>query len=471
MTPARPRAFRYRSLAELEADARRLGADVTFEASLDAVFRPVPVGDRVAGNAFAIHPMEGCDGEAGGAPGELTLRRWQRFGDGGAKIIWGEATAVHPGGRANPRQLYLHTGTLAAFRSLVAATREAHRRRQGRDDDLLIGLQLTHSGRYSHGAPVIAYHHPLLDPRTRGGSSLAPISDDELDRLQDRFVEAALLARDAGFDFVDIKLCHGYLLHELLSARRREGKYGGDLENRMRFPRLVLRRIREEAGKGLLLASRLNVFDGLPYAADPATGVGVPDAAALPCDCAFGVAAADPSQPDLAEPVAVARMLQEEGAVLLNVTIGTPYTNPHIGRPYERPSIGSYVSPEHPLAGVDRHFRLAGEMQRALPDLAVVGTGYSWLQRWLGAAAESNLRRGRMRIAGVGRCAIAYPEFVNDLRERGAMDPRKVCLADSKCSDLMRAKGNEAGQFAAGCVPRDRVYAALYRDAVKEKRS
>ena len=99
-------------------------------------------------------------------PGELTFRRYRRFGAGGAKLIWGEAAAVVPEGRANPRQLVIHEATAPALERLLRRTRAAHVEATGHDDDLLVGLQLTHSGRYSFPRPILAQHDPLLDPRT-----------------------------------------------------------------------------------------------------------------------------------------------------------------------------------------------------------------------------------------------------------------------------------------------------------------
>ena len=110
--------------------------------------------------------MEGCDAEPDGSPGELTFRRFRRFGAGGAKLIWGEACAVVPEGRANPRQLVINEKNLDSLARLVQLARTAHIEANDRDDDLLLGLQLTHSGRYSYQRPILAQHDPLLDPRT-----------------------------------------------------------------------------------------------------------------------------------------------------------------------------------------------------------------------------------------------------------------------------------------------------------------
>ena len=194
--------------------------------------------------------MEGCDGELDGSPGELTFRRYRRFGAGGAKLIWGEAAAVVPEARANSRQLMIAPSTAPALGRLLSVTRKAHAEAVGSDDHLLVGLQLTHSGRYSYRRPILAQYDPLLDPRTivdkANGETAGPatplLSDDDLDRLQDRYAEAAALAFRIGFDFVDIKQCHRYLLNELLAARTRPGKYGGSLENRTRFIREVVGR-------------------------------------------------------------------------------------------------------------------------------------------------------------------------------------------------------------------------------------
>jgi 2,4-dienoyl-CoA reductase-like NADH-dependent reductase (Old Yellow Enzyme family) len=301
----------------------------------------------------------------------------------------------------------------------------------------------------------------------RVDASYPVVSDDELLRLQDAYVRAARLAAEAGFDFVDIKQCHTYLLGELLCAHERAGRFGGSFENRTRFVRELLDALKADLGDRLLLASRINAFDGIPYTADPATGIGVPDAVPLPYTQGFGVDAAQPLREDLREPVALARMLVEHGVSLLNVSLGSPYYNPHIGRPYERASEGSYETPEHPLAGVDRHFRITAAIQEAVPGTPVVGTGYSWLQKYLVHAAEWNIRRGRVAIAAVGRGALAYPEFAMDARERGELQSKRVCLTVSFCTDLMRAKKNELGQFPTGCVPRDEVYAEVWKEKVR----
>ncbi len=455
------RHFHYRSLDELAAAAAELGArHVKFEPDAGRVRqilgRPVPVGGFVLGNSIAIHPMEGCDGTLDGRPDELTFRRYRRFGAGGAKLIWFEATSVCSEGRANPRQLWLHPGSVKDFARVLDELRRAHRDRYGSTADLLEPLQLTHSGRYSHPRRIIACHSPAVDRKTGVPPDYPLISDIELERLEDQYVETARLAVEAGFRAVDIKATHGYLLSELLGAKNRSGRYGGSLENRTRFIRNVTGKIRAALGRNLILCMRLGVYEGVPYTRDPVTGVGVPIQFPLPYPTGFGVDPSNPLAEDLTEVLQAIGWFRQWGIQLLNVSMGSPYLNPHIGRPFEKPDEGNYEEPEHPLMGVERHFRIAGQLQRAFPDLPMVGTGYSWLQKYAIHAAARNIAEGGIRIFGVGRGALAYPDFARDALEKGELDESRVCKTLTFCTYLMRRKDNELGQWPTGCPPFDK---------------
>ncbi len=457
--------FTYRSLDDLRAAIGEQGVDLACDDEVNMLAQPVAIGERTAGNRMAVHPMEGCDGTLDGRPDELTFRRWRRFAEGGAKIIWGEATAISEEGRANPRQLLLTERTAPDFRRLVTESREAHRHRFGGTHDLLIGLQLTHSGRWSHNAPIVAHHAPAIDPVTwrdrARGERLPPdyplVSDAELEALGERYVEAAVLAARIGFDFVDIKQCHTYLLNELLAARNRPGRYGGSFENRSRLVLDIVREARARLGDDLLLATRLNIYDGVPHQDNVDS--------AVPYEQGWGVDATQPSRPDLTEPIRLIGLLKEQGVHLVSLTMGSPYFNPHIGRPFERPPVDGYPSPEHPLRGVERHVAAAAEVQQAHPDVVMVGTAYSWLRHFALNAGEASVREGRISVVGLGRGALAYPDFAADVLSSGRMNPSKACLGVSYCTALMRAKNNELGQVPVGCVPRDPAYVPYFRRA------
>ncbi|MGP8247521.1 MAG: NADH:flavin oxidoreductase [Bryobacteraceae bacterium] len=468
--------FSYKSLGELGRACEEWGAScVRLEPDRERIksvlARKVDIGRIRLGNSIAIQPMEGCDGTLDGRPGELTWRRYERFAQGGAKLIWFEATAVRREGRANTRQLWLNESNVDDFARLLARLEQVHRERYGSTGDLLVPIQLTHSGRYSVPRPVLAYHSPLIDERTHTSAGCPTISDDEMERLEDDYLAAGRLALRAGFRAVDLKVTHGYLLSELMGAKQREGRYGGSLENRTRFVRNVMGKFRAEFGGELILAIRLGCYDGIPYVAGGKGHTGVPVACPLPYRHGFGVNQANPLEEDLSEVKSAIAMFRESGLELLNVSMGSPYYDPHIVRPFELPDEGNYEQPEHPLLGVNRHFRIAGELQRTFPDLPMVGSGYSWLQAYSINAAARNIADRNIRVFGLGRGALAYPGFARDAMERGELDPLQVCKTLSFCTYLMRQKDHPLGQWPTGCPPFDKqVYGPLIKEARLSRR-
>jgi 2,4-dienoyl-CoA reductase-like NADH-dependent reductase (Old Yellow Enzyme family) len=398
-------------------------------------------GERTIPNRFAILPMEGWDGTTDGRPTDLVRRRWQRFGESGAGLVWGEATAVVPEGRANPNQLVIDGRTvdqLGGLRSLLAPGQVA-------------GLQLTHSGRWSRPDgtphPRTVLRHPVLDARC-GADEASVLGDGELEELQGRFVAAAVLAQQAGFDFVDVKHCHGYLLHELLSARDRPGPFGGDLAGRTRFLQGVLAGIRAEA-PGLAVAVRLSAFDLVPFRAGPG-GVGEPEPdPALPQP--FG---ADGSGLgiDLTEAHAFLDLLVAEGVGLVCTTAGSPYYNPHIQRPAYFPPSDGYEPPEDPLVGVARQLAATAELTAAHPELVTIGSGYSYLQDWLPHVAQAVVEAGGAHLVGLGRMALSYPTLPADVLAGRPVDRRLVCRTFSDCTTAPR------NGLVSGCYPLDPFY-------------
>jgi 2,4-dienoyl-CoA reductase-like NADH-dependent reductase (Old Yellow Enzyme family) len=436
---------------------------------------PMDVGGFVVGNRWCVQPMEGWDGTTGGEPTPMTLRRWQHFGESGAKLVWGgEAFAVRGDARANPNQLGIVDGQLdraaGGLAMLLETLLDAHRRAYGRLDDLLVGLQLTHSGRYckptdpARLAPRIAYHHPLLDVRC----GIAPdddsvlLSDDDLHRIADDYVAAARLAWRVGFRFVDVKCCHGYLGHELLSAVARPGPFGGSLENRTRFLRLVIQGIQAEC-PGLLIGVRLSAFDLPPFRPDPARsaagrpGPGTPEPYEhlLPYVYGFGCDRDTPLQIDLTEPVAVVRMLLSMGVRLINVSGGSPYYNPHIQRPAMSPPSDGYLPPEDPLIGVHRQIHVARQLKQACPQAVIVGSGYTYLQEYLPHVAQAVVRRGWVDCVGFGRLALSYWDMPADTLRGGALQARRICRTFSDCTTAPRTG------LISGCYPLDPYYKAM----------
>lgn len=430
--------FQFSSLDALRTGIDSLGLEILTDADVSPLNEPVDRGALRLPNRFAVLPMEGCDGLPDGSPGELTLRRYRRFAAGGAGLLWFEATAVVAEGRANPRQLWLHQKNVPAFARMLDESLAAAPARP------FTVVQLTHSGRYSRPEraprPVIAHRSPYLDPIHKLGPDYPLITDDELERLEDAYVAAARCARAAGFDAVDIKACHRYLISELHASHTREGRYGGSFENRTRFFRNVVLKIRD-AVPGLVVTSRMNAYDAMAY------------------PYGFGVDREDAARPDLTEPIELVRFLGAGGAPLVNITIGNPYYNPHVNRPFDMPVANGYVPDEHPLAGVARFISIVRRIQQEFPDMLVVGGGYSWLRQFLPNVGAASVRNGWVSLVGLGRMAFAYPDLPRDLALGRAPDVERVCVACSACTQIMRDGG------MAGCVPRDAgVYEPIYKE-------
>jgi 2,4-dienoyl-CoA reductase-like NADH-dependent reductase (Old Yellow Enzyme family) len=459
-----------KTAAGLRAHLARLGLalpcdDAVLPAPQSPLAAPLALAPGlVCPNRFAIHPMEGWDAGADGAPGPLTVRRWQRFGASGAGWIWGgEAAAVREDGRANPNQLLMNEATASAIgalrRALLASAHEAGHPAP------VVGLQLTHSGRWSrpHGgpAPRIAFRHPVLDRRV-GATEASVLSDAEVEALVRDFARAARLAQAEGFDFVDLKHCHGYLLHEFLAARSRPGAFGGEsLAARTRLLRALAGAVRD-AAPGLALGIRLSVFDLVPFTAG-ADGAGVPEAHARPYRFAFGADPDDPARPDLGEACALAAELSSIGVTMLNVTGGSPYYVPHAQRPAAFPPSDGYGPPEDPLAGVVRLLEAARALKRAAPGLAVVSTGWTYLQEFLPAVAQACVREGWFDAVGLGRMALSAPELparalAGALPERG-----RICRTFSDCTTAPRSG------LVSGCYPLDAFYRARPEHAALER--
>ena len=423
---------------------------------------PVSIGGFRVGNRWCIHPMEGWDANRDGSPSPHTLRRWRNFGRSGAKLIWGgEAAAVQLDGRANPNQTMATPDNRAGLAALRNELLAAHRQDFGTTDDLLIGLQLTHSGRFCRPnskqmEPRIAYHHPLLDAKfgidPRDDSVVW--TDSDLERLIDAYVDAAGVAKEVGFQFVDVKACHGYLLHEFLSARVRPGPFGGDFHGRTRILRTIIERIRAEH-PDLMICVRISVFDVPPFKTGRDVGQPMEYRDLLPYQYGFGCREDDPLEYDLTEPLQLIGVLRDLGVAAVNISCGSPYYNPHIQRPAIFPPSDGYQPPEDPLVGVARQIHAARICKQAFPDVPMIGTGYTYLQDFLPHVAQAVVRAGWIDLVGIGRMVLAYPAFPADALQRGQLERKRICRTFSDCTTGPR------GGLVSGCYPLDDYYKQL----------
>ena len=421
-----------------------------------AMSRPVELFGQTLPNRWAILPMEGWDCGRDGAPSEFTRRRWLRFAESGAALLCGtEAGAVMHEGRSNPRQLLVSRDTLPALREIVAAMRRRHTELYGADAGFSIGLQLTHSGRYAHPNESarlesrVAYDHPLL-ARKFGPAHV--VADDEIPGIVRAFADAARVASEAGFDFVDLKHAHGYLLHEFLTAHDRPGPYGGSFENRTRLSREIAEAVRE-ACPSLGLAMRLSLFDIAPFEKSP-DGVGRPmERATGTYRYAFGGAGDGlHMDPDLTEPAAFVEMMRGYGVELVCGTVGSPYYSVHVQRPAYFPVSDGYEPPEDPLYNVSRHIAAMRRLKERCPWVKGVVSGLTCLQEYAGCAAEAAVASGGADFAGLGRMALPYPDYCADHLAGRPFDRRRICRTIGECTNAPRCG------WISGCYPLDPFY-------------
>ncbi len=461
-----------KTAAALRQHAAALGVELGVDDAMETgegspLLQPLQWNGRTIGNRWCTQPMEGWDGTTTGGVTEPMVRRWKRFGETGAKLIWGgEAMAVRADGRANPNQLIITRENAAGITRLREALAEAHGAQFGRTDDLVIGFQLTHSGRFcrpnekTRFEPRVAFRHPLLDGRFRVTSDDQVWGDDELGELVQRYVDAAQVAAECGADFVDIKHCHGYLLHEFLGAHTRPGRYGGSFENRTRLLREIVEGIRG-SGNQIGVGVRLSAFDWVPFRPDPSRGrpgklgPGIPEdfSGILPYRYAFGCNADNPVEHDLTETFRFVELLSQLGITLLNLSAGSPYYNPHIQRPAAYPPSDGYQPPEDPLVGVARQVEMVKQIKAAAPKgMIVIGSGYSYLQEYLPHVAQHNVRSGVVDSVGLGRMLLAYPEVLADAVAGTVMQTKRICRTFSDCTTAPR------NGLVSGCYPLDEYY-------------
>ncbi len=427
----------------------------------------IQINGKTIGNRFAIHPMEGWDATRTGGINEDVLRRWVRFGQSGGKLICGgEAMAIRPDGRANPNQLIICEENKADLIKLRETLVTAHQEAFGKTDDLVIGFQLTHSGRFCRPndnkkwEPRVAYRHPILDKKFQVTSDDQVWTDAEIKELIQCYVRAAQLAADCGADFVDIKHCHGYLLHEFLSAHTRPGDYGGSFANRTRILREIVQGIRASGNK-IEIGVRLSAFDFVPFKPDPTRaepgklGPGIPEEFPVPYPYAFGVNQNNPLEYDLTEPAQFIQLCGDLGIKIVNLSAGSPYYNPHLQRPAAYPPSDGYQPAHDPLIDVARQIDVVRQLKKKSPaNMILVGTAYSYLQEYLPQVAQAAVRDKWVDMIGLGRMVLSYPNLPAETLAQGAMMPKLICRTFSDCTTAPR------NGMISGCYPLDKHYAA-----------
>ena len=438
--------FHYKTLEEVKERAEELKVYLPFSSSTDILKTPLKVGNVTFHNRMGIAPMEGADSLEDGSPSDYTIRRYVNEAIGGSALIWFEAISIVPEGRSSKTQLLLTEENVESYKRMNEKIKEAGRKANGFEPYLI--MQANHSGRYSNPdnrpAPMIAYRHPQLE-QYRAADDSCIVTDDYLKSLEESFGKAALLAKKAGFDAVDIKSCHGYLLAELLSAYDRPGQYGGNYENRTRLLKNGIKAAKVWEDENFQVTCRLGIYDGYEY------------------PWGFGVSEGSGLKPDLKEPIRLVKELYGNcGIQMMNLTMGNPYATTHVTRPFD---MGKYEPEEHPFTGIGRMIAGIGEVKKAVPEMVIFGSAPTYLRQFADLYTAGAVEEGFCDGMLFGRMAFADPHYANEIIKNGRIDPKRVCMTCGKCGDLIRA------HKPTGCVIRDpKTFMPFYKEFLEIKK-
>lgn len=438
--------FHYKTLEEVKERAEELKVYLPFSSSTDILKTPLKVGNVTFHNHMGIAPMEGADSLEDGSPSDYTIRRYVNEAIGGSALIWFEAISIVPEGRSSKTQLLLTEENVESYKRMNEKIKEAGRKANGFEPYLI--MQANHSGRYSNPdnrpAPMIAYRHPQLE-QYRAADDSCIVTDDYLKSLEESFGKAALLAKKAGFDAVDIKSCHGYLLAELLSAYDRPGQYGGNYENRTRLLKNGIKAAKVWEDENFQVTCRLGIYDGYEY------------------PWGFGVSEGSGLKPDLKEPIRLVKELYGNcGIQMMNLTMGNPYATTHVTRPFD---MGKYEPEEHPFTGIGRMIAGIGEVKKAVPEMVIFGSAPTYLRQFADLYTAGAVEEGFCDGMLFGRMAFADPDYANEIIKNGRIDPKRVCMTCGKCGDLIRA------HKPTGCVIRDpKTFMPFYKEFLEIKK-
>ncbi len=438
--------FHYKTLEEVKERAEELKVYLPFSSSTDILKTPLKVGNVTFHNRMGIAPMEGADSLEDGSPSDYTIRRYVNEAIGGSALIWFEAISIVPEGRSSKTQLLLTEENVESYKRMNEKIKEAGRKANGFEPYLI--MQANHSGRYSNPdnrpAPMIAYRHPQLE-QYRAADDSCIVTDDYLKSLEESFGKAALLAKKAGFDAVDIKSCHGYLLAELLSAYDRPGQYGGNYENRTRLLKNGIKAAKVWEDENFQVTCRLGIYDGYEY------------------PWGFGVSEGSGLKPDLKEPIRLVKELYGNcGIQMMNLTMGNPYATTHVTRPFD---MGKYEPEEHPFTGIGRMIAGIREVKKAVPEMVIFGSAPTYLRQFADLYTAGAVEEGFCDGMLFGRMAFADPDYANEIIKNGRIDPKRVCMTCGKCGDLIRA------HKPTGCVIRDpKTFMPFYKEFLEIKK-
>lgn len=437
--------FDYKNKDEFINDLNLASKKLEYSEDLSSLIESYILKDIKIPNRMVSLPMEGQDA-VDGTPSELTFHKYERIARGGYGIVWLEAVSVNEQGKSNDNQLYIREDNLSEFSKLNDNIKSAGLESEFKERPFTI-LQINHSGRYANkngkANPTIMTHRKELDEKRGIPNDFDLVKDHELDNLINEYVSAARLVKKAGFDAIDVKACHGYLLSESLGAFDRDGSYGGSFENRTKLMLDVVKAIKNDKEcEGLIIASRLNASDYLtgPWGIDR-----------------------ESNNICLDETYRLINELIEAGVEIFALTMGNPYFMPSINKPS---NLSKDEKGPTPMEACSLLIETIADIQAKFPNIPFVNVGYSWMRDYGANVAAADIKAKRTSFAGFGRAGIAYADMPNDIKINNKAYENKACIACNLCSKL-KSKG-----YIAGCVVREKEiyhkYVVEMNEALKE---
>jgi len=386
------------------------------------LFLPGAIGAKRTANRFVSQAMESNDGENGGKVSELGYQRYRKLASGGWGIIIVEALSVTGNHLARKNGMILNKENLDSFKKLTETIKKEN-------PEAVVLFQVTHSGSKSN--PDFSESVSVC-PNPANGSRV--LATDEIQKIQDQFVESTILSEKAGADGVDFKMCHGYFGAEMLRpSNTRDDKWGGSFENRTRFLREGISRIREQlTDKYFILGSRISMYE------------------ALRGGC--GAAGPDDIIEDLTEQMKLLQVMNALNMDYVNVSAGIPGVTSEVTRPLKG-SKYLYLN----------HFRYARTAKKFLEQLQspmkVIGSAYSILKEEALTLGDENIDKGYTDFVGWGRQSFADPLMPKKVANE---EPVNWCIACSGCSNLMMAQEHD------GCIVHNPYYKELHQSLRKK---
>lgn len=221
-----------------------------------AMFEPIKIGPMIVKNRFVVPPMGNNFANTDGTLSEQSKAYYLERAKGEFGLITIEATVVHKGAKGGPRKPCLYDdSSIESFRKVIDACHEYGAK---------VSVQLQNAGPEGNaknaGTPIKA-----ASPISTTYSKDIPIevSTEEVYQLVKGYGEAAERAMKAGIDAVEIHMAHGYLVNTFISPRtnKRVDEFGGNFENRMRFPKLIIEEIKKKTSGKIAILARINSSD------------------------------------------------------------------------------------------------------------------------------------------------------------------------------------------------------------------